>query len=142
VAIPTMVFGVLLIVLGLVGKFATGTSSNTALIPAAFGLPLVVLGFLSLRDNLRKHTMHLAALIGLVGFLAAAIRAVPRLPELVTTGAVVGTDGQVHTAAAICTVLMALLCGVFVGMCVGSFIAARRRQAAARASVPTGMPEV
>jgi hypothetical protein len=128
VAIPTVVFGALLIILGLLGKFATGTESWTALIPAGFGLPLVVLGLLSLKDHLRKHAMHTAALIGTLGFVGALIMAVPRLPQLLTTGAVKRDNGTDATASTLCMVGMALLCGLFVGLCVSSFIAARRRQ--------------
>ena len=43
----TIVFGMLLTLLGLVGYFLTGASSPTALIPAIFGVLLLVLGFLA-----------------------------------------------------------------------------------------------
>ena len=43
----TITFGVLLILLGVIGYLAPGIHSLTALIPAVFGLVLVVLGFLA-----------------------------------------------------------------------------------------------
>ena len=43
-AFTTIVFGLVLTAIGFAGYFLTGTSSFTALIPAAFGLLLVVLG--------------------------------------------------------------------------------------------------
>jgi hypothetical protein len=135
----TIFFGVVLILLGLVGYFATGAVSVTALIPAFFGLPLVVLGLLARMDHLRKHVMHAAVLIGLVGFLFPAIRAVPKVPTLVSSGRVVVTaDGQERdlTFAVTLQLAMALVCGTFVALCVKSFIDARRSRARTEADKP------
>jgi hypothetical protein len=46
--------------------------SWTALIPAFFGLPLVILGVLALQEGWRKHAMHAAVVVGLIGFLGGA----------------------------------------------------------------------
>ena len=71
-----MLFGVLLIVLGLVGYFAPdvlgendpGKTSPTALIPAGIGAVLLICGLVaSAAPHLRKHVMHLAAVVGLIG---------------------------------------------------------------------------
>ena len=72
-ASTTIVFGILLTLLGLVGYFLTGTSSLTALIPALFGLLLLVLGFLARSESMRKHAMHAAAAVALVGCVGALI---------------------------------------------------------------------
>ena len=56
----TIGLGILLILLGLGGYFGTDAKSFTALIPAFVGVPLLLLGCLALKDNLRKHAMHAA----------------------------------------------------------------------------------
>lgn len=131
-----ILFGIVLILLGVVGYFASGGASITALIPAFFGLPLVVLGFLAAKEHLRKHVMHVAVLVGLVGFIGAAIMALPKVPELITTGKVMRVKGEVQsdaTLAVIMTLLMGVVCAVFVVLCVRSFIEARRSRARAAA---------
>jgi hypothetical protein len=102
----TIVFGAVLVLLGLGGYFGSDTQSMTALIPAFFGVPLALLGLLALKDSLRKHAMHLAAMVGLLGFLGAAGSLINKLQAL-----------------------MAIVCAVFVGLCVRSFIQARRSRA-------------
>jgi hypothetical protein len=84
------------------------------------GIPLVLLGLLALKERLLKHAMHAAAALGLLGFLAALGRIVGKL---VTGGTVTGRAG-------ISTVVMAVLCGIFVALCVNSFIQVRRRRRA------------
>src|SRR5215467_9296051 len=64
----TIGFGLVLAALGVGGYVATGRTSLTALIPLAFGLVLVVCGALARREALRKHAMHAAAVLGLLGF--------------------------------------------------------------------------
>lgn len=113
----TIVFGLLLTLLGLGGYVLTGSSSLTALIPAAFGLLLLVLGFLARSDPLRKHAMHAAAAVALVG-CAGALFSLP-------------TSVGVRPAMAVYSqVAMVLLTGIFVALCVRSFIDARRARAA------------
>lgn len=113
----TIVFGLVLTLLGLAGYFGSDTKSMTALIPALFGVPLALLGLLALKDSLRKHAMHLAAMVGLLGFLGAAGSMINK---------VVKTGGVEYSLALVMQALMALLCAVFVGLCVRSFIQARR----------------
>jgi hypothetical protein len=113
-ASTTILFGVLLTLLGLAGYFLTATTSVTALIPAVFGLLLVVLGGLARSESIRKHAMHAAAVVALVG-CAGALFSLLRAP-LATRPAM-----AVFSQAA-----MVVLTAVFVGLCVRSFIAARR----------------
>ena len=105
-------FGALLTVLG-VGMFAY-TLAVTAAIPAFFGIPLIVLGVLARQEKLRMHTMHAAALIGLIGFAIPAYRVIAGLAR----GDEFGLAMQEQAA-------MAVLCGVFVVLCVKSFIDVR-----------------
>jgi hypothetical protein len=118
-------FGVALILLGLVGYFATGAQSPTALIPAGVGLLLVALGLLARNPKLRMHAMHGAALVGLLGF-AGSVSGIGQLAKLLGGAAIA------RPPAAIARSLMAILCLGFVALAVRSFIMARiaRRKAA------------
>jgi len=119
-ASTTIVFGLLLTLLGLAGYFLTGTSSLTALIPAIFGVPLLLLGFVARSEHSRKHAMHVAALLGTIGFIGA-LMSLLRTPTGVRSALAVGSQ-----------VAMVLLTGIFVVLCVRSFISARRARAASR----------
>ena len=132
----TVGLGIVLIVLGVggyglaaAGALGSGTASPTALIPAAFGLVFLVLGFLARRDALRKHVMHAAAALGLIGFLIPGFMVAWKLPTL-WSGRTVE-----RPAATLSQAVMALLCAIFVGLCVRSFISARRARAGGSASV-------
>jgi hypothetical protein len=128
-----MIFGVLLTVLGIV-LYTTSEpehKSLTALIPSAFGLVLVLLGQLAASgsEKVRMHTMHAAALIGLIGLIFPAWRAIAALARGAELNRAIG--GQLA---------MALLCAILLGLCIRSFInvrAARKRNAAAAAN-PVG----
>ncbi|HEV2618397.1 MAG TPA: hypothetical protein VGU23_00495 [Acidobacteriaceae bacterium] len=118
----TIVFGVLLIALGAWGFFATGSVHPTALIPAYFGLALGWLGGLALvKPAQRAVFMHIAVTLGLLGFLGTA----PALVDAVRMlrGVVFPHPMAVEEKAA-----MSGICLVFVGLCVRSFMAARRRR--------------
>ena len=65
--IVTIVVGVALVALGLVGFYGTGATHYTALIPAGFGAVFFLLGLVALKASLRKHVMHAAAILGLLG---------------------------------------------------------------------------
>ena len=123
----TIGLGLVLIVLGLGGYFGTGRESWTALIPALFGLPLVLLGLIALKEHLRKHAMHVAAVIGLLGF-AGTVKGLMKLPVLLTGGELA------RPAAAAVQAAMAIVCLLFVLLCARSFIKTRRASAAQRDS--------
>ena len=132
----TVAFGALLILLG-VGTFvSTGATMEqvTALIPAFFGLALGVLGLLARHDHLRKHVMHAAVLLALLGTIFPAVRAIPKVPTLIETGHVEVTkeDGSKKDmkVAVIAQLVMAGLCAAFTALCVKSFIDARRARIA------------
>jgi uncharacterized membrane protein YeaQ/YmgE (transglycosylase-associated protein family) len=131
VPVVSVLFGALLIALGVWGRYggelglwaplgleAPEKLSWTALIPAYVGAALVVFGLLAFKESLLKHAMHGAAMVGLLGFLAAA-------------GRLLSTLGQAKGVGGVSLTLMMLLCAVFVALCVNSFIQARRRRRAA-----------
>jgi hypothetical protein len=117
----TIIIGIALTILGVGGYFGTGRESMTALIPVLFGLPLLVLGLLALRGTMRKVAMHIAVLIGLLGF-GGSVTGLISLPALLTRPEDVERPAAVGARAT-----MAVLCLVFVLACIGSFIRARRK---------------
>ena len=110
--------GLALILLGIAGYVwgrLDGNASLTALIPAIFGLVIALLGaFAGSNEKLRKHLMHVAMLVGLIGFVIPAYRLLSNL------GGLSFSPGTVANA------LMALFCLIFVVMGIQSFINARR----------------
>lgn len=121
---PTILFGALLVMLGATsytnGKpnELTGTVSPTSLIPAGFGAALVVCGLAAFNGKVRKHAMHAAAMVGLLG---AAGGLVPLIRSAAKGNAI-----DPNAPATRSGLLMTILCVVFVGMCVKSFIDGRR----------------
>jgi len=120
----SLVIGIALIALGLVGYVASGMVSWTALIPSFFGVPLAALGLLGRNERARKHAMHGAAILALLGLLGTARGAV-------SFGKLVGGMEIERPTAAISQTIMAVLCVIFLVVCVRSFVQARRKPAAA-----------
>lgn len=119
----TLATGVILTAIGLFGYFgsASDNPSPTALIPAAFGAVLIVLGLVAHRASVRMHAMHVAVMVGLIGFLLAGGRGFMKL-------GLAASDDLTISRPVRLVLLMAIVCLVYVGLCVGSFISARRRR--------------
>ena len=65
-----MVCGGVLILSGIISYLISDTGSLTALIPSFFGIPLLIMGFLSNRNEANKHHyMHAAMVFALVSVL-------------------------------------------------------------------------
>ncbi|MGD9723936.1 MAG: hypothetical protein AB7O59_20490 [Pirellulales bacterium] len=122
----TIIFGLILSAIGLFGYFnsASASPSPTALIPTAFGVVLIVLGIVAHRASARMHAMHAAAAVGLIGFLLAGGRGFMKL------GSAASDDLTISRPVRL-ILLMAIVCLTYVGLCVWSFISARRRRAGA-----------
>lgn len=118
--VVTLLLGGILILLGLVAFFATGASHYTALIPAAFGLVLDLLGSAALvAPQARKHLMHAAVAIAALG-LIGTFGGVMKLPTLLA-------GGPLERPAAVATQsAMAVCCLVYLVLAIRSFVAARR----------------
>jgi sugar phosphate permease len=118
---PAIVFALLLIGLGLYSysqaepKEGTDKKSPTAMIPAFFGAPILICGILALDPKKRKHAMHGAVTVGLLGFLGS----VAMLPKTLKAE-------EISQLKVISQGGMAIICLIFVIMCVRSFIAARK----------------
>jgi len=111
----TRYFGLILIVLGVASYMLTGRSSVTALIPAIFGAVLVICALIARNESARKHAMHAAVAIGLIGALASLGRGVPA-----------ALAGDAARPAVLSQLIMGVLLLIYVGLGVQSFIAARR----------------
>jgi hypothetical protein len=114
----TVVYAILLIILGLVGYFGFGRSSVTALIPAFFGVPVLAAGILALDEKKRRHAMHAASALGLLGFLGT-------VSGLVKFFTLLGGGEVARPAAVVSQTVMAVLSLIFFLLCLRSFIAAR-----------------
>jgi hypothetical protein len=111
----TRYFGLILIVLGIASYMLTGRTSLTALIPAAFGAVLLVCSLIARSESSRKHAMHAAVAVGLIGALAALARGVPA-----------ALAGDATRPAVLSQLVMGVLLLIYVALGVQSFIAARK----------------
>lgn len=118
----TLVFAVLLIVLGLVGYYGTGAQHSTALIPAWFGIALGFFGLLAISpsESRRKIFMHINVTIGLIGFIGGGVEAIRGYVQATRAG----RPPDMIALASKLTMTGLLL--IYVILCVRSFIAARR----------------
>jgi Na+-translocating ferredoxin:NAD+ oxidoreductase RnfD subunit len=119
----TIRFSILLMLLG--GLFLYLTKAGHALIPAGFGVVLLVLGLLARTDDSKRRmlVMHIAVTIALLGFLFPAAIAGKALWAA-------HNGGNVMILAIREQLLMAIICLVYVWLCVRSFIAARKARLA------------
>ncbi len=117
----TIAFGILLILLAVVGFVYTGSTHYTALIPAIFGLAFVLFGVMANTEISKKRMlwMHISVTVALLGFLGT-IKA-----DIDTIRLSRGVEFP-HPAAVLEKGAMSLLCLLYVLFCVRSFIAARR----------------
>jgi hypothetical protein len=117
----TLVFSVLLIALGLVGYFGTGSLHPTALIPAWIGIAMGFGGLLAISpsESRRKLFMHINVSIGVLGLLGSAVEVVRSYVHGTFT------DNTEIIAMASKLALTTLLL-IYVYLCMRSFIAVRR----------------
>ena len=121
----TIVFGVILILLGVGAYVATEMQSWTALIPAFVGVPLAILGAVAqAKPGIRMHVMHAAVSLGLLGFFGT----VPGVVKLLKWQ--LNNVEPQRPAAVVVQSIMAVLMVAFVALCVKSFIAARKAREA------------
>ena len=108
------------------------SKSWTAFIPGIIGIILIALvQGAEMKPNAKKHIMHVAVLIGLVGFIMLAFRMLPSaISEMSWLKG--ETYGIIHASSLKATTMLASagLLLVFVILCVVSFITARKEMAA------------
>ena len=118
----TILFGVLLFLLGVVVWVATGRHAPTALIPAYVGIVLSILGLLARTENQKRRmlVMHIAVTLALLGFLGTA-KSIWDFIEL-ERGEPFARPIAVEDKA-----VMSMMLLIYVLLCVRSFIKARRQ---------------
>jgi hypothetical protein len=118
-AITAILYGVVLIVIGVVGYVASGAASITALIPAFIGLVAALCGALALNERFHKHAMHAASAVALIALLGT-LRGIP------AAFAWLGGTPPDRPGAVVSQILTALLSLLFVALAIRSFVRARR----------------
>ena len=109
-------------VFGVASYLMTGGASITAFIPSVVGALLAVCGVVALRNEAaRKHAMHAAALVALVG-LAGTATALLRIPALIDGAGVANRPALIARAS------MAVILLVYLVVSVKSFVDARIRR--------------
>jgi hypothetical protein len=121
----TIVFGILLIGVGVGGYFQSASHAPTALIPAGMGLVFILLGLLAFKEGLRKHAMHLASVLALLGVIIPGYRGLPGLYTILTGGTL---PPDARPLAIYANSLTAGLCLVLLILCINSFVQARLRR--------------
>ena len=121
----TLGTALVLIILGVAFFVATGSDAPTALIPAYFGIVLGIFGLLANTEDSKRRMlfMHIAVTIGLLGVIFPGWRAASAF-----LGSTHGNT-MVRPLAVKEEFAMAVICLIFVLMCVRSFITARRARA-------------
>ncbi len=117
----TTIFGIVFIALGLGLFFKSG--EKTALIPAYLGALFLICAAVATTPERRKHAMHVAALLSLVG-LGGTVMAIPKLLKHAQGEAVENALAVQGKGA------MAILCLAFFGLAMNSFMTARRNRKA------------
>jgi hypothetical protein len=116
----TIGFGVLLVLLGVVGFVSTGSTHPTALIPAGLGVIFVIFGVLANTPDPKKRMlwMHISVTVALLAFLGTITADIQ---------AVRMSHGEVypHPVAVLEKAAMSLFSLIYVLFCVRSFINAR-----------------
>jgi hypothetical protein len=110
----TRIAGGILLAVGLGGYLATDGAHVTALLPAVLGLAILALGIVAGRIEAGQHAIHAALVVALLGALAS-LQPLGGLP-----------DGE---PAAITSLITVLVCVIYLGLGVRSFVAARRSRA-------------
>ena len=116
--ITTLIYGVLITLLGIIGYFATGQASKTALIPCVFGLPVICLAITAWwKPSLTKKIAIAASVIALLAF-GGTVRGLGGLVILLSGGEVA------RPSAIIVQGMMAIASLIYlVGMLIRSFTA-------------------
>ena len=116
----TILFGLLLLVVGMGGYFLGGAENYMALFPAVLGVAMFVCGMVAAQGAMRMLAMHVAALIGMIGVVGPVVTI---FKDITNTA---------NTAAVLAKGLTSALCLMFVLMCVNSFLEVRRARKAGK----------
>jgi uncharacterized membrane protein len=117
----SIIFGLILIILGLISYLGISSESITALIPTFLGIPVLILGFLALNEKYLKHAMHGAAVLMLLGFAGT-------IGGLIKFFQMLGGEVFERSSAITIQAIMAMICMIFLIFAIKSFVDARRKR--------------
>ena len=120
----TILFGLLLIMLGVVGYVGTGWRASTALIPTYIGIVFTILGFLARRGSQKKRmtVLHIAVTLALLLFLGT-VKSIWDFIQMERGHAMLRPIAVEDKA------VLSMMLLIYVLLCVRSFIKARRTPA-------------
>jgi phosphate/sulfate permease len=115
----SIIYGIFLIIWGVVVSFISGSNSLTSFIPSIFGLPVLLFSFLAVKfPSKKKLFMHIVVSFGLIVFIGGLD---------FSRGLLKGTS--FNNLWADTSKLMMLITGlIFTFLCVKSFIFARKNK--------------
>ncbi len=117
----TLIYAVVLILVGAAGYALSDSKSLTALIPTFVGIVFLVLGAMALKADIRKHAMHAAAGLAVLLVLASGGRMI--------------SSGFEEIGLAFFTQLATVVATIaYIVFSVKSFIDARKRRKAGEAA--------
>ena len=120
-ALFTIVTALVLEFLGLAGFFLSSGASWTPLIPSIVGSLLLIAGLLLVMcPSWRRHALHGAAALTLLGFLGSGFRALPQVPNLLA-----GQPVSPSMTGVVIQLIFAAVCLLYFAVCFRSFLAAR-----------------
>ena len=117
----SIIFGLILIILGLISYLGISSESITALIPTFLGIPVLILGFLALNEKYLKHAMHGTAVLMLLGFAGT-------VGGLIKFFRMLGGKVFERPSAITIQAIMAMICMIFLIFAIKSFVDARRKR--------------
>lgn len=117
----TIIYALILILLGLAGFGLGDSHSITSLIPAFAGVIFLVFGIFAIKPSLRREMMHAAAALSLLCSFVL-VRGLMLLPAVFR--------GEANTLAVSMQIAMGAISAVFLFLCVRSFVQVRRARKA------------
>lgn len=117
----TIVYAVILILIGFIGYLASGMESITALIPAFFGVVFLVLGVMAIFKNMRQNAMHVSSVLALIALIFT-------IGGIFDIGTMLSGGEIERPGAAVSMAFMAIFSLVYFILCVWSFISVRLKR--------------
>jgi hypothetical protein len=111
--------GIVMIAMGVVSIAETPSSLFDIVFPAGLGMLFILMGLLARKEQLKKHAMHGAAMLSLLGLVLT-------IPALSVLGAQSHGGMPPHAITSFAQMATGVLCLVFLVAAVRSFIVARR----------------
>ncbi|NCC30416.1 MAG: hypothetical protein EOM24_00145 [Chloroflexia bacterium] len=110
--------GILLIILGLIGRYLIGLRGVSSLIPAIFGMPIALLGFLATEPTYHTSSMRWVTGLALLGLLIN-LHVIPLVRALLR-----GEPIPDSITSIIARSTMLFLCGLLLFVCGAMYVAA------------------